>query len=113
MSSFIDLRDDLDAGAIGKPGKAEAPRTNTVAVIDLEGDGPAVTRRSKLCANALSGLVNIPEIEAAAKYLPPMEYSVWIENFTFPMAGAVALAPQHEPELRRIFDETCRRTADL
>jgi hypothetical protein len=128
---YIDLRDDLDAAAVGKPGKASAsaattspvnltgaklaaPAPTTSPVIDLTGVKPALAqiRWSSLNASAISGVVDLDGIRTAAEHIPPMDRPAWWDNWVCPIAAAIVTAPQYEGELREIFDETNQRTAD-
>ena len=66
-----------------------------------------------MCAAAGGGLVNLAEIEAAAHHVSPgADYTQWRDGWLFPISSAIAIAPQLEPQLRRIFDDVNRRTAD-
>jgi hypothetical protein len=97
---------------------APAAAKTTTTVVEPLGRGSrpsaaADATPSRLNAEACSGLVNIDEIEAAAAHYPLCaDYTWWRDNWLFPIASAVALAPEHADRLRQIFDRENRRTAD-
>jgi KaiC/GvpD/RAD55 family RecA-like ATPase len=68
---------------------------------------------SGLSAAGRANLVNLTEISAASKWIPANQnHAQWRDDWMFPIASAIALAPEHEPELLKVFDATNRRTAD-
>jgi AAA domain len=91
-------------------------KTTTTVVAPLQARASTGSaERFRLNQAACAGLVNIDETTAAAPYLPTAiltNYDDWRDNWLFPIADAIRLAPHHAARLREIFDRENRRTAD-
>jgi AAA domain len=107
---FAELAARLDLSPEG----ASAPAKTTATIVSFPLAGrPAITAQSRLNAAACAGLVDVEAIDEASRYYPAvMPYLWWRDNWLFPIASAIALAPEHTERLRQIFDRENRRTAD-
>jgi hypothetical protein len=109
----------LAASAVNSSGsRRTAPAAGTVAMVSpLATDMCAAVFANQplpdMTAAAHAGLVNLAEIESAAPYVQPgTDYVSWRDNWLFPMVDAATKAPEHTLEIRAIFDQVNRRTAD-